>query len=71
MKNVFGDNFWLKKGTTFLWKHHVSRVKTRRMNYLTFKGHIEILTKGQGHDLTRKGHVAYQSIRIVSYRIVS
>ena len=36
------------------------------MHYnLTFKGHFEILTEGQGHDLIRKGHGAYQSIRIV------
>ena len=36
------------------------------MNYfLTLKGHFENLTSGQGHDLTEKGHVAYQSIRIV------
>ena len=36
------------------------------MNYnLTLKGHLENLTSGQGHDLTRKGHVAYQLIRIV------
>ena len=32
---------------------------------LTLKGHVENLTSGQGHDLARKGHVAYQSIRIV------
>ena len=36
------------------------------MNYqLTLKGNVENLTSGQGHDLTRKGHVAYQSIRMV------
>ena len=36
------------------------------MNYhLTLKGHVENLTSGQGHDLTLKGHVAYQSICIV------
>ena len=36
------------------------------MNYnLTLKGQLENLTSGQGHDLTGKGHVAYQSIRIV------
>ena len=29
------------------------------------KGHIEQLTQGQGHDLTGKGQVAYQLIRIV------
>ena len=32
---------------------------------LTLKGHFENLTTGQGHDLIRKGHVAYQLIRIV------
>ena len=32
---------------------------------LTLKRHVENLTSGQGHDLTQKGHVAYQSIRIV------
>ena len=36
------------------------------MNYkLTSKGHFENLTSGQGHDVTGKGHVANQSIRIV------
>ena len=36
------------------------------MNYnLTLKSHYENLTSGQGHDLIRKGNVAYQSIRIV------
>ena len=36
------------------------------MNYnLTLKGHLENLTKGQGHYVTGKGHVAYLSIRIV------
>ena len=36
------------------------------MNYnLTLKGHVENLTKGQGHDLAENVHVAYQSIRIV------
>ena len=35
------------------------------MSYnLTLLGHVENLTLGQGHDLIRKGHVAYQSIRI-------
>ena len=29
------------------------------------KGHLENLTSGQGLDLTGKGNVAYQSIRIV------
>ena len=33
--------------------------------YLTFKGHLKNLTKGQGHALIRKGHDAYLSIRIV------
>ena len=32
---------------------------------LTLKGHAENLTSGQGHDLTQKGHVSYQSIGIV------
>ena len=50
----------------FCCHHRVSLVKPRRMIYnLTLKGHVESLTSGQGHDLTRKGHVAYQSIRIV------
>ena len=31
---------------------------------LTLKGHLENLTLGQGHNLIRKGHVAYHSIRI-------
>ena len=36
------------------------------MDYnLTLKGKLENLTSGQGHDLTGKGHVAYQSIRNV------
>ena len=36
------------------------------MNYkLTLKDQLENLTSGQGHDLTGKGHVAYQSIRNV------
>ena len=36
------------------------------MNYnLTLKGHVENLITGQGHDLIKKSHVAYQSIRIV------
>ena len=35
------------------------------MNYnLTLKGHFENLTWGQDHDLSEKGHVAYQSIRV-------
>ena len=35
------------------------------MNYnLTLKGYFEKLTSRRGHDLIRKGHVAYQSIRI-------
>ena len=32
---------------------------------MTLKGQVENLTSGQGHDLTRIGHVAYQSIRLV------
>ena len=36
------------------------------MSYnLTLKGQLEILTSGQGHDLTGKRHVAYQSTRNV------
>ena len=36
------------------------------MNYnLTLKGHLENLTSGQGHELIGKGHVAYQSIRML------
>ena len=36
------------------------------MNYkLTSKSNFENLTSGQGHDLIRKDHVAYQSIRMV------
>ena len=36
------------------------------MNYkLILKGHFENLTFGKGHDLTGKGHAAYQSTRIV------
>ena len=31
---------------------------------MTWKGQIENLTSGQGHDLTRKGNDAYQSIRL-------
>ena len=47
-------------------QHRFSLFKTRRMNYnLTLKGNIETLTSGQGHDLIGKGHVAYQSIRMV------
>ena len=47
-------------------QHRVSLVETRRMNYnLTLKGQLENLTSGQGHDLTGKGHVAYQSVRNV------
>ena len=45
----------------------VSLVKTRQMNYnLTLKGHVENLTSGQGHDLIRNGHAAYQSFHCVS-----
>ena len=48
-------------------QHRVYLVKTRRMNYnLTLKCNIETLTSGQGHDLIRKGHAAYQSIRMVN-----
>ena len=48
------------------YQHRVPLVEKRGMNYkLTWKGHFENLTSGQGHDLTRKSHVAYQSIRIV------
>ena len=32
---------------------------------LILKGHFENLTSGQGHDLIGKGHVTYQSIRMV------
>ena len=47
-------------------QHRVSHVKPRRMIYnLTLKGHVDNLTSGQGHDLIRKDHIAYQSIRIV------
>ena len=36
------------------------------MNYnSTLKCYFENLTAGQGHDLIRKGHVAYQSIRMI------
>ena len=36
------------------------------MNYnLTLKGHVENLNNGQGHNLIRKGHAAYQLIHIV------
>ena len=36
------------------------------MNYnLALKGHLENLTSDQGHDLIGKGHVAYQSSRMV------
>ena len=31
---------------------------------LTLKDQVENLTSGHGYDLTGKGHVAYQSIRI-------
>ena len=35
------------------------------MNYnLALKGHFGNLSKGQGHDLIARGHVAYQSVRI-------
>ena len=48
------------------YQHRVTLVEKRRMNYkLTWKGHFENLTSGQGHDLTGKSHVAYHSIRIV------
>ena len=41
-------------------------LETRRMRYnLILKGHFENLTSGQGHDLIKKGHVAYQSVRMV------
>ena len=47
-------------------QHRVPLLKMRRMNYkLTLKCHFENLTKGQGHDLIGKGHVACQSICIV------
>ena len=32
---------------------------------MTLKGEVENFTSGQGHDLTRIGHVAYNSIRLV------
>ena len=36
------------------------------MNYkFTLKGQFKNLTSGQGHDLIEKGHIAYQSIRVV------
>ena len=47
-------------------QHRVPLVKARWMNHnLTLKGHVESFTSGQGHNLIGKGHVAYQSIRIV------
>ena len=55
----------VKTGYSF-YQHRIYLLKTRRMNYnLTLKGHFENLTSGQGHDLIGKGHVAYQSIRMV------
>ena len=33
----------------------------------TLQGHVENLTSGQDHDLVGKGHVLYQSIRIVGH----
>ena len=44
--------------------HHRVRlvVKLRMMHNLTPKGQIQDLTSGQGHDLTLRGHVAYQPI---------
>ena len=42
--------------------HRVSLVKARRMIYrMTLKGQGQNLTSGQGHVMTRRGHVAYQS----------
>ena len=59
--------FDLVKTRQLFCQHRVFLVNTRRMTYkLTLKSHVESLTSGQGHDLTRKGHVAYQSIRIVN-----
>ena len=52
----------------FFWYHHVSLVKTNRNIYMaTLKGHFQNLIKGQGHrgqGVDRKGHVAYQSMRL-------
>ena len=46
-------------------QHRFSLLETRRMSYnLTLQVH-ENLTSGQGHYLIKKGHVAYQSIRMV------
>ena len=38
------------------------------INNMTSKGQVENLTFGQGHDLTRIGHVACQSIRLVKIK---
>ena len=41
------------------------------LDNVTLKDHVDLiwyndhLTSGQGHDLIRKGHIAYQSVRIV------
>ena len=60
----FSITFYSRKaGYLFCW-NRVPLAETRGMKYqFTLKGHLENLTKG--HDLTSKGHVAYQSIRIV------
>ena len=43
----------------------VSRIKPRWMMYnLTSKDQLQNLTSGQGHDLTRKGHIVYHVMRL-------
>ena len=37
---------------------------------MTSTGQMQDMTSGQGHDLTQKGHVAYQSIRIVEMNMM-
>ena len=50
----------------YFYRHRAPLVKTCRMSYnLILKNELNPLTIGQGRDLTGKGRVAYQSIRIV------
>ena len=47
------------------WHHRVSLVKTlRRIYELISKGQGQNLTLDQGHVITKRGNVAYQSTRI-------
>ena len=49
----------------WFWHHRVCLVNTYRNMYsMTFKGQGQNLTSGQGHMVTRVGHIAYVSMRL-------